>query len=277
MTSAGRSSGRSCPLPPQGASPSGSGTVSRWRRSGALLALFGLLGFLVFRHRSALRGEAVVALGLFGALYIAFFAIGNPLVFPWYRPPLVLASGLVVAIVLGRALGPGTGSRGVARVFAALVLLCAAGRLALFRPFDTRLREEAYREAIVALNAPADSVVAAPEIGVIGFCTPARVLDTAGLVSPMALPFFSASRADSGEPSASGLPAGTIPPGLVATLAPDFVVTRSRFLEGLLRVEPSALDGYERLDLGLGPRAVEAQLLVYRRLSVPAAGPAARK
>ncbi len=244
---------------------------------GVLLALFGLLGFLVLRHRSALRAEAAVALSLFAALYLAFFAAGNPLVFPWYRPPLVLVSGLVVALVLGRALGPGAGSRNVARAFAVLVLLCVAGRLALFRPFDTRLREEAYREAILALGAPAESVVAAPEIGVIGFYTPARILDTAGLVSPVALPFFSVPRGDLGRPRAAGLPAGTIPPGLVAALAPDFVVTRSRFLEALLRVEPSALHGYERLDLGLGPRAVEAQLLVYRRVSAPAAGPAATK
>lgn len=239
-----------------------------------LLAAFGALGAVAYRQRAEIRSAPLLALTLFGAFYVAFFAVGNPLVFPWYRPPLEIASGLVAAALAGRLLRAGR-SRAAARAFAALLAVSVAARLAVYRPFDTTRREDAYLEAAFLLSPPPGSVLAAPEIGVLGFYTDARILDTVGLVSPRALAFASTPRSIELRRDARNWLGGTIPPGLVAALAPDYVVALSRFLDPLLKADPTALAGYAPVDLGRRVRS--ADLLVFRRLSAsPAALPATR-
>ena len=242
-----------------------------------LLALLCLLGLVLLRHRRALREGPAVALALFAALYVAFFAAGNPLVFPctalpscsrrassWpsssggrsargraRRPPR--APSRVSSSSASRAVSPSSGPS--TRVSARTSTARPPSR---WRLPPTRWSRRPRSASSVSTPAPV--------------CSTRRDSSPRGPCRSSPLP-----RPGPARPPRPGCRPGTIPPRLIAALAPDFVVTRSRFLEPLLRVEPSALDGYERLDLGLGPRAVEAQLFVYRRLSAPAAGPSATK
>lgn len=247
------------PAAVQGVSPWAS---LAWEAGVPLLA--GLLfALLLWAGRGALARPEIAAAALFAGAYLAAFTAGNPLVFSWYGPPLVLT----IAIVVGALVGEAARGRETRRVAAIATVVLAVGtlvRLALLQPCRTDDREELYRAAALRMNAAPTDVVLAPEIGALGFYTKARIWDSSGLVTPDAHRFRDAAwRAREAGPDALG--GGTIPPGAIETIRPEWIVVLSRFLTPLLKVSPRALDGYalaaEYPTERWGSRAV----LVYRR------------
>ena len=90
-------------------------------------------------------------------------------------------------------------------------------------------RENLYRDTAVRLlsEIDPDSRVAAPEIGAWGYFCPARVLDTAGLVSPEAIPYNPV------EPSKS-VTNYAVPTRAIMELQPDYVVSLDLFIRKTL-------------------------------------------
>lgn len=173
-------------------------------------------------------------------LLFVFYLFTNPLVFPWYYPPLFVLFSVVLLNGLARLrlLLPRTGNfwPAAALVLAALWgLRGPAGNLVAGRGvFDTgiqtdpvRLRVLAYREAALWLNriVPDDHQrVAAAEVGALGYYYRGPLIDACGLVSPEALPFLPAPDSERASPRD-----GVIPTGLVQRLQPPLVVTIATF------------------------------------------------
>ncbi|HQQ79233.1 MAG TPA: hypothetical protein PLB01_17930, partial [Thermoanaerobaculia bacterium] len=116
-----------------------------------VLLAAGALALLLAFGRRALTDPPVLAFALFAGAYVAAFALANPLVFPWYRPPLALSTAFVAVACAARLPRPaGAG---------ASVLLAAAAcvHLATFRPYDPSGREAVYQRAAALLAlGPAD-------------------------------------------------------------------------------------------------------------------------
>lgn len=234
-----------------------------WEAGVPILALL-LLATLLWFGRRALARPEVAAAALFAGGYLLAFAVGNPLVFPWYGAPLVVTLAVVVGALVGEAARGGGASKTVA--FAGTAVLAAGSllRLALLQPYGTADREDLYRAAALRMNAPPSDVVLAPEIGALGFYTKARIWDSSGLVTPEARRFRGdAWRERERGPDAIG--GGTIPPGAIEAVRPEWVVSLSRFLDPLLRVAPRSLDGYELFAEYPTERWGSRAVLVYRR------------
>jgi hypothetical protein len=177
-------------------------------------------------------------------LFIAFYAISNPLMFLWYFPPLfclwftALASGVVLAAAwLRNRARPVLASLSVVGLVALVggpVLLSVRAWVADGRPAtDLQLesipglaRTVVYREAAEWLNhvAPAGDTLLSPEIGALGYYYSGYVFDACGLVSPEALPFLPVPDSERVGPAA-----GAIPLELVKHLQCDIIVTLQRF------------------------------------------------
>lgn len=183
------------------------------------------LGLALLLGRVALRELGALAFAVFSVLTLVAFALANPLIFDWYRPPLVLATAFVTAACAARLPRP-------ARAGAAVLLAAAACvHLVTFRPYEPSGREEVYARAARLLRLGPDDTVAAPEIGALGWATPARVLDTVGLVTPAALQWLD-------RPLDEG---GSIPPRLLRETDAAALVALDRFLAPALAADPGAL------------------------------------
>lgn len=198
------------------------------------------------RSRARLAALPVLALALFSAAYVAAFALGNPLVFPWYHPPLALAAAFVLC---GAASGLGRAGR---CGWAVLLAGTAGLHVALFSPYDPSGREEVYRRAVETLAPGPADVVVAPEIGAIGWYSRARILDTIGLVSPEALRFKAS-------------PNGAVSPRLLRETTATALVSLGRFLSVANSLDPGALARW-RLVARYPARVFgDTEVLVYRR------------
>ncbi len=217
-----------------------------------LAALLAALAFaaVLLAGRSALVRLPVLAFGLFACATLAAFGLANPLVFPWYRPPLALATAFVAAACAARLPHPGRAVSGV------LLAMAAAVHLWAFRPYEPSGREEVYARAAALLDLREGDTVAAPEIGALGWATRARVFDTAGLVSPGALRFFERT---SGQ-------GGAIPPRLLRETEAGALVALDRFLSPALAADSGALDRWTEV-ARLPARAFgsRGEVCVYRR------------
>jgi hypothetical protein len=190
-----------------------------------------IVGATLWVGRSAFRHVSVLSFAFFGGAYYGLFAVANPLMFDWYRPPL----GLSLAFVLAACASQLPWAARVA--WAVLLAATTASHLARFTPYDPSVREEVYRRAVETLAPGPADVVAAPEIGAVGWFSRARILDTSGLVSPEVMPFLD-GRLGQGGP---------IPPRLLVSLRPTHVVSFRCFLDPMLLAEPRALRGFERV------------------------------
>lgn len=197
----------------------------------AVFAAVAGLALALAYGRAALATLPALACAAFSVLYVAAFASANPLVFEWYRPPLALASTFAVVACAARA------PRALRAATAVLLAGSAAVHVAAFRPYDPSLREDVYARAASGLALGPEDTVAAPEIGALGWATRARVLDTAGLVSPSAL----------ARPGTAGDPGGAIPPRLLRDTRATALVALDRFLEPSLVSDPGALAGWSEV------------------------------
>ncbi len=178
------------------------------------------------------------------ALYVLLYAVTNPLLLPWYFPPVeclwftALASGILFAAAWLRDRGRPRLALlpvlGLVTLWSGPALLPLTAKLAARRPAtDLRLESVAdlsravvYREVAEWLNRvvpPGDTLVT-PEIGALGYYYHGPVFDACGLVSPEALPFLPVPASERTRPDV-----GAISLELVKSLQCDIVVTMQVF------------------------------------------------
>jgi hypothetical protein len=134
----------------------------------------------------------------------------------------------------------------------------------LQQPFLPRGQDHS-REALMlhighrlAESLPSDSLVAAPEIGALGYASNLRVLDTTGLVSPAALAFYPL-------PADQLVTDNAIPPGLVSQQQPDAVVALDAYVQRSLLLDSRFTRDY-RVEASYPAHIWQSQnLLVFRR------------
>jgi hypothetical protein len=214
------------------------------------------LALMLAGWRAGMRGSprpAALFLGLYAALFVAAFSAANPFMMGWYYVPLETAYLVLASLGIGAA-AMAASRRGFGLPFSPrgrLILVAGVLMVAVLVPQLRRyrwlpspgvragslmsewekVRERDYLRVGEDLHrhTGGDAVVAGPEIGALGYAYGGPVLDTVGLVTPVAREYYPLPREMVAGNSA-------IPPDLVAEAMPDFVV----FLEifgrmGLLR------------------------------------------
>jgi hypothetical protein len=214
--------------------------------------------------RTALKATPRVwAWVLYPGLYFAIFALANPLIFRWYLTPPLPAYILLILIgadQLVAALVKGIGNRRVAGAFQTLIVIVIPIFLSaqdwhlhpehgLQRPAPEMAwhqLELLYREAADALEADIVSLtaargvpptLAAGDVGVLGYFTSARILDTLGLNSPEAIPYYPTN-------PEFYVNIYAISPDLVMDEQPDFVVLLEVYGRAGLFQDPRFLAAY---------------------------------
>ena len=184
-------------------------------------------------------------------LYFLAFAIANPLLFRWYlTPPLPL---YVLGIFAGVSrVSNDLKSRVLLVGFGALALLLTANAWTLTpdhgpsRPAPKMAfieLELLYQEAAERLRTQLsnDEVLAASDIGALGYYTGARILDLLGLVSPEVSRYYPASPSEYVINYA-------IPPEVVLDLKPDTLVILEVYGRNGLLIDPDFQQSYELVD-----------------------------
>jgi hypothetical protein len=195
----------------------------------------------------------------FAVLYIAFYAVvglRGVRLFPWYLVPLVPFYLLVAAAGLSRVGRPW--------LLALLVLWQVPAIDWVQTPFlpngDTFWRESVLLDVGHELGGalPPNAVIAAPEIGALGYASNLRILDTVGLVSPSALPYYPLPVEQLASDNA-------IPARLIEDQRPDAVVTMDAFAVRSLLPDPAFRVNYILERAYDAPVWASQQLLVFRR------------
>jgi arabinofuranosyltransferase len=208
----------------------------------ATFVLYAGLSFLAGR-RAIQRDHRAWPIVAYPLAYLAVFAIANPLLFRWYLSPplpfyfLLITGGVwALAVDLTRALTLRTRSqRASARapvmiliLFTTVALCCTLNSWEMHpnhgpdRPapemawFELELL---YSEAadFVLASAQPDDTLCAGDIGVLGYRTGLRIVDTVGLVTPESSSHYPAD-------PALYVTNYAIPADLVASLNPDYIV-----------------------------------------------------
>jgi hypothetical protein len=184
-----------------------------------------------------------VRLALPGLLAVAllFYLVTNPLLFPWYVPPVAVLWYLVVAAGTFR-LTEVTGRRWL-RIAILAALVAWSGLTALRAPVarllsgtpltDLRISDDPVRTRIAAYRAAAEWLdevlpdgvtVAGPEVGSLGYYYKGPLIDACGLVSPEAVPFLPVPMSERFSTEC-----GAISVELVRHVLPDVIVTMGTF------------------------------------------------
>ena len=193
-------------------------------------------------------------------LYFAVFAIANPLIFRWYLTPPLPAYILLILIGLEQVLS-GIRVKGFLKQAVPVFFIILFPVFLGFR--DWKLRpdhgverpapdmawyqlELVYRQAADALepdiraltaSRAAPVTLAAGDVGVLGYFTSARILDTLGLNSPEAIPYYPV-------PLEMHANVYAVAPDLIMDELPDFVVLLEAYgREGLFK-DPRFLEAY---------------------------------
>ena len=216
-----------------------------------LLLLATCIGLVQVVHDRSKHADsfwrAAVLLGGFPVMLIGIYLLKVPLIFPWYWTlsvcPMALFTCGLASGTVGRS--PSEESRGsffagfrpavtiamavtAVLVGASVVSVGAAisGRLELAPWLMENARTRTYLKIGSALAVSCiGSVVAAPEIGALGWAFDGRILDGGGLASPEVLRFHPLRVPD--ERPMGGI--GAIPGRAVAELQPDLVVSMELF------------------------------------------------
>lgn len=218
-----------------------------------------LLAWIVARwwHLSdGRRRPRVLALPACLLLVLAFYALSNPLLMPWYIP-LVYAPELVMTVAActapgrnalwKRAAGGLVLSLVLATVIVSFVFHVRPSNWSLIAHgatnADAAERMAAYRRTAEWLERASDASdsIAAPEIGVLGYLLDRRMLDACGLVTPEALPYLPIPYEQRGDQP------GVISVDFVRGTRPDFVVTFPVFAERSLLGSAWFASSYEKV------------------------------
>jgi hypothetical protein len=218
-----------------------------------------LVLYLVGGARQVRRVGQVLPAVLYPLVYVVIFSIANPLLFRWYLAPplpfyfLGILTGLSTILTgLARRLGRERIGAWATGLVTAMLLLSLLNDYVLHpdhgpdRPAPDMAwfkLELLYREAAERLKPELQQgdVVAAGDIGAVGWFTGARILDTVGLVSPEALPYYPL------DPSLLAFVYG-MSPDLIRDLQPDFIITQEVYVRKSLLATPWFQDEYTLLD-----------------------------
>jgi len=210
-----------------------------------------LVGFIVYLPLSALgvlyicrARKQFIPIAIFPWVYAAVFSVANPLIFRWYiMPPILIYIVLVVGGAWGlarRIIGEERGRRAFGAVMVIWALLSlnewklhpdhGADRPApdmAWYQLELVYAEAAHRlQPLVNKN----TVIAAGDIGVVGWYSGARILDTLGLISPEATRYYPIS------PSMLGDAPYAVAPDLIIDEQPDYVIILETYgRNGLLK------------------------------------------
>jgi hypothetical protein len=255
-----------------------------WPLAGlALYLALSLAGGLAAVRRN---GRAWVV-ALYPWLYLVAFAAANPLIFRWYLAPPLPFYFLLILIGLDRLLADlarwWSARAGLPRLRPAAPYLLAAP-VALYAAFFARAwtlhpdhgpdapapvmawhqLELYYAQVGAALAGPAaeGAVIAAGDVGALGYYSNARILDAVGLMSPEALAYYPL------DPSLYVINYA-VAPRLILDYAPDYVVLLEVYgRAGLLR-DADFNARYEVMDTVPTDIYGSDGLLVMRRVGGP--------
>lgn len=168
--------------------------------------------YLIGSLRLARRDDRVLPLAIYPAAYALVFSVANPLIFRWYLAPPLPAYFLVILAGLGGIVSDLASRVGRQRVgqwaTAVIAVMLLGSSLAAYtlhpdhgpdRPAPEMAwfkLELLYRQAADAVREelqPGD-VIAAGDIGALGWFTGAPILDTVGLISPQATRYYPLDR-----------------------------------------------------------------------------------
>jgi len=201
---------------------------------GSGLVLFPFL-FAIGAHRALKMEQKTLAFVIYPWLYLLAFAIPNPLIFRWYLTPPLPAYLLFILLGLESILKTSTRRLSLpvqkAVLIAVLIVLPFFSMASEWRwspdhgpqrpaPEMAWIKLELlYRQAaeIVAPHMNAQSVLAAGDVGVLGFYTPGRILDTVGLNSLETSQYYPL---DASQYTINY----AIAPNLIIDKQPDFVI-----------------------------------------------------
>jgi len=203
--------------------------------------------FIIGWRRIVRERKFIWPLAIYPILYLLAFSIANPLIFRWYlAPPLPMYFlGIFFGIeVLGRDLR--------SQLPLAICIVLAFGftlngwtlhpdhgpdkpapKMAYIK------LEEVYRQVAYDLRGQIseEQILAAGDIGVLGYYTGARILDTVGLISPESDAFYPL-------PDEFYITNYAMPPGLIHQEKPDFVVLLEVYGRNGLLKDPHFLGEY---------------------------------
>jgi hypothetical protein len=231
------------------------------------LILFPAL-FIVGWRRIIQARRDVWPLAIYPFLYLVVFSIANPLIFRWYltpplpiyilgiffglevigrdiKSPLPLAIGCILALgsmLNGWTLHPDHGPDSPAPKMSYIELENLYFQVA--ESLQGQIREE--------------QTLAAGDIGVLGYYTGARILDTVGLISPQSEAYYPLSES-------FYITNYAIPPGLIYQEKPDFFVFLEVYGRKGLLLDPLFLDEYILIDHIQTDIYGSDGMLVYRR------------
>jgi hypothetical protein len=204
--------------------------------------------------------------------YFLAFAVGNPLIFRWYLTPPLPMFFLGVFLGMWRLAGD-LRRPWLARAFGAAAVVLSLNGWTL-RP-DTGSTRPAPAMAFVGLEnlyedlgqrlrpiVLPDEVVAAGDIGALGYTSGARILDMVGLVSPQVVPFYPLE--DSAYVINYAISAEAI-----RQLQPDWVVLLEVYGRETLLKDPQFLHAYSLVETVPTDLYGSRGLLVYHRMKAP--------
>src|SRR5207302_6293892 len=128
----------------------------------------------------------------FATLYVAFYVVvglRGVRLFPWYLVPIEPFYLLGAAAGLARV--GATRREWLAALLVLWQLPAVDWRQPLLPAGENHAREQVLLDVGYGLGAslPQTAVIAAPEIGALGYASNLHILDTVGLVSPVAIPY----------------------------------------------------------------------------------------
>jgi Gpi18-like mannosyltransferase len=226
----------------------------------------------------ARRDRRFVPIAVFPWLCAAVFALVNIRMFNWYLvPPMaiytlcIIAGVWVLAIrVLGQKRAPWAAPLALGMV-AAVWLVFSLRDWELhpgygqYRPTphmawnEAEILQEQVGQMIAARARP-DAVIAAGDIGAIGWGSNLRILDTVGLISPQATPYYPVDADMLGE---SGY---AVAPDLVFDLKPDYISLMESYGDKGLFIDPRFEQQYRLIAEYPIEVGHSTRLLVYERI-----------
>jgi hypothetical protein len=179
-------------------------------------------------------------------LYFATFAIANPLIFRWYLAPPLPFYFLCILAGIWTLTGTLRAERWRVAVPAALYAGMLAMSLNVWTPHpdhgpDRPTPEMAWHKLELlyegvgrelAPDVTAETVVAAGDIGAIGYFSGAEVLDTLGLISPQAVSYYPI------DPSMLATTGYAVAPDLIFDERPDYIVVLETYVRNGLLLDP---------------------------------------
>jgi hypothetical protein len=196
---------------------------------------------------------------LYPLVYVLVFSVANPLIFRWYlAPPLpfyflgILVGLQAIVMDLARRFDRARLGAWIVSVATAALLVSSLGAYTLHpdhgpdRPAPEMAwfkLELLYRQAAEKLQPflQPDDMVAAGDIGAVGWSSGAPILDTVGLISPEATPYYPL------DPSLLVINYA-MSPDLIRETRPDYIITLEVYVRQSVLPEPWFQQQYRLLE-----------------------------